>query len=143
MSRSRFKKPDLDPSGHLIMDARESDTAQDSPELSKQILRNEKEGYFRLYLAELERYYWKHLESGCAPLYGADLPGTLFDFTEVNNWNIGCLDNLLTRLDKAVPGVNRWESLKRAADCKIVRFYNLQLWRSTFAWHLVCALSLF
>ncbi|KAL0470174.1 hypothetical protein QR685DRAFT_571331 [Neurospora intermedia] len=58
---------------------------------------------------ELERIYWKTL-TYAPPLYGADLPGTLFaESTE--NWNLNKLPNLLDVLGTKVPG-------------------------ATFAWHL-------
>ncbi|KAI1374844.1 hypothetical protein F4677DRAFT_425119 [Hypoxylon crocopeplum] len=70
---------------------------------------------------ELERIYWKTL-TYAAPLYGADLPGTLFD-DECENWNLNKLPNLLDVLGTKVPGVN-------------TAYLYLGMWKATFAWHL-------
>lgn len=70
---------------------------------------------------ELERIYWKTL-TYAPPLYGADLPGTLFaESTE--NWNLNKLPNLLDVLGTKVPGVN-------------TAYLYLGMWKATFAWHL-------
>jgi len=69
---------------------------------------------------ELERIYWKTLTFN-NPLYGADMPGSLFDDrTEV--WNVAKLDNLLCRIDKLIPGVNS-------------AYLYLGMWKATFSWH--------
>lgn len=70
---------------------------------------------------ELERIYWKTL-TYAPPLYGADLPGTLFD-EDCNCWNLSKLPNLLDVLGTKVPGVN-------------TAYLYLGMWKSTFAWHL-------
>ncbi|KAK4166264.1 DNA damage-responsive transcriptional repressor RPH1 [Cladorrhinum sp. PSN259] len=70
---------------------------------------------------ELERIYWKTL-TYASPLYGADLPGTLFD-ESVENWNLNKLPNLLDVLGTKVPGVN-------------TAYLYLGMWKATFAWHL-------
>ncbi|KIH89181.1 jumonji family transcription factor [Sporothrix brasiliensis 5110] len=70
---------------------------------------------------ELERSYWKTL-TYAPPLYGADLPGTLFsENTEL--WNLNKLPNLLDVLGTKVPGVN-------------TAYLYLGMWKATFAWHL-------
>ncbi|KAK3683433.1 hypothetical protein B0T22DRAFT_384051 [Podospora appendiculata] len=70
---------------------------------------------------ELERIYWKTL-TYAPPLYGADLPGTLFgESTEI--WNLNKLPNLLDVLGTKVPGVN-------------TAYLYLGMWKATFAWHL-------
>ncbi|KAI1506689.1 hypothetical protein F5X99DRAFT_365161 [Biscogniauxia marginata] len=70
---------------------------------------------------ELERIYWKTL-TYAPPLYGADLPGTLFnDSSEC--WNLNKLPNLLDVLGTKVPGVN-------------TAYLYLGMWKATFAWHL-------
>ncbi|RKP00104.1 hypothetical protein CXG81DRAFT_13646, partial [Caulochytrium protostelioides] len=71
----------------------------------------------------LERAYWRSLSHG-APRYGADMSGTLFDpdADAANPWNIGKLDNLLTRVQRALPGVNR-------------PYLYFGMWKATFAWH--------
>lgn len=70
---------------------------------------------------ELERIYWKTL-TYAPPLYGADLPGTLFD-EECESWNLNKLPNLLDVLGTKVPGVN-------------TAYLYLGMWKATFAWHL-------
>ncbi|KAJ2955223.1 hypothetical protein NQ176_g11412 [Zarea fungicola] len=70
---------------------------------------------------ELERAYWKTL-TYAAPLYGADMMGTLFDDkTEI--WNLNKLPNLLDVLGTKIPGVN-------------CAYLYLGMWKATFAWHL-------
>ncbi|KAG6040591.1 hypothetical protein E4U41_007784 [Claviceps citrina] len=70
---------------------------------------------------ELERAYWKTL-TYAAPLYGADMMGTLFDDrTEI--WNLNKLPNLLDVLGTKIPGVN-------------TAYLYLGMWKATFAWHL-------
>ncbi|EAQ86808.1 hypothetical protein CHGG_08061 [Chaetomium globosum CBS 148.51] len=70
---------------------------------------------------ELEKTYWKTL-TYAPPLYGADLPGTLFG-DSVENWNLNNLPNLLDVLGTKVPGVN-------------TAYLYLGMWKATFAWHL-------
>jgi hypothetical protein len=53
---------------------------------------------------ELERAYWKTL-TYAPPLYGADMPGSLFD-EKTTSWNLGNLENLLDVLGTKIPGVN-------------------------------------
>ncbi len=71
---------------------------------------------------ELERIYWKTL-TYAPPLYGADLPGTLFDEDKTELWNLNKLPNLLDVLGTKVPGVN-------------TAYLYLGMWKATFAWHL-------
>ena len=70
---------------------------------------------------ELERAYWKTL-TYAPPLYGADMPGTLFD-DRTTTWNLGKLENLLDILGTKIPGVN-------------TAYLYLGMWKATFAWHL-------
>jgi hypothetical protein len=70
---------------------------------------------------ELERAYWKTL-TYAPPLYGADMPGTLFD-DRTTTWNLGRLENLLDVLGTKIPGVN-------------TAYLYLGMWKATFAWHL-------
>ncbi|KAI5782942.1 JmjC domain, hydroxylase-domain-containing protein, partial [Pyronema domesticum] len=70
---------------------------------------------------ELEKHYWKTLTYN-SPLYGADMPGSLFDDT-TESWNVAKLDNLLDCLGKKLPGVN-------------TAYLYLGMWKSTFSWHL-------
>lgn len=70
---------------------------------------------------DLERAYWKTL-TYASPLYGADMPGTLFD-DRTTTWNLGKLDNLLDIMGTKIPGVN-------------TAYLYLGMWKATFAWHL-------
>ncbi|EKG19631.1 Transcription factor jumonji/aspartyl beta-hydroxylase [Macrophomina phaseolina MS6] len=71
--------------------------------------------------AELEQNYWKTINFG-QPLYGADMPGSLFD-ESTTSWNVAKLENLLDVLGTKVPGVN-------------TAYLYLGMWKATFAWHL-------
>ena len=71
--------------------------------------------------AELEDKYWKSL-TYAPPMYGADMPGSLFDASTAN-WNVAKLENLLDVLGTKVPGVN-------------TAYLYLGMWKATFAWHL-------
>jgi hypothetical protein len=57
-----------------------------------------------------------------SPLYGADMPGSLFD-DSTTTWNVSKLENLLDCLGKKLPGVN-------------TAYLYLGMWKSTFSWHL-------
>jgi hypothetical protein len=70
---------------------------------------------------ELERAYWKTL-TYAPPLYGADMPGSLFD-NRTTAWNLGKLENILDVLGTKIPGVN-------------TAYLYLGMWKATFAWHL-------
>ncbi|GAK67152.1 jmjC-domain-containing protein [Moesziomyces antarcticus] len=72
---------------------------------------------------EIESEYWRSLNFGKPPMYGADLRGTLFD-DNTQHWNVGKLDNILTRLrlKRKLPGVN-------------TPYLYWGMWRATFAWH--------
>ncbi|TVY84137.1 DNA damage-responsive transcriptional repressor RPH1 [Lachnellula suecica] len=70
---------------------------------------------------ELERAYWKTL-TYAPPLYGADMPGTLFT-EQTTSWNLGNLDNILDVMGSKIPGVN-------------TAYLYLGMWKATFAWHL-------
>ena len=69
---------------------------------------------------ELEKSYWKSLTYN-QPMYGADLPGSLFD-DSVKEWNVAHLDNILNRLGKVLPGVNS-------------AYLYLGMWKASFSWH--------
>lgn len=69
----------------------------------------------------LEKIYWKTIAYK-EPMYGADMPGSLFD-DRTRSWNVAHLDNLLNQLDMKIPGVND-------------AYLYCGLWKSTFAWHL-------
>ncbi|KAI4631188.1 hypothetical protein J4E83_002717 [Alternaria metachromatica] len=70
---------------------------------------------------ELEDNYWKTINYG-SPMYGADMPGSLFD-DSTTSWNVAKLPNLLDVLGTKVPGVN-------------TAYLYLGMWKATFAWHL-------
>lgn len=70
---------------------------------------------------ELETAYWKSLMYN-NPMYGADMPGSLFR-DEIESWNVAKLPNLLDVLGQKVPGVN-------------TAYLYLGMWKATFAWHL-------
>ncbi|BDD59732.1 hypothetical protein MAP00_004925 [Monascus purpureus] len=70
---------------------------------------------------ELETAYWKSLMFN-NPMYGADMPGSLFD-DSTTSWNVAKLPNLLDVLGQKVPGVN-------------AAYLYLGMWKATFAWHL-------
>ena len=70
---------------------------------------------------ELEVAYWKSL-TFAPPMYGADMPGSLFDDSTAS-WNVAKLENLLDVLGTKVPGVN-------------TAYLYLGMWKATFAWHL-------
>lgn len=70
---------------------------------------------------ELEEAYWKTIWSG-QPMYGADMPGSLFD-DRTTSWNVAKLPNLLDVLGTKVPGVN-------------TAYLYLGMWKASFAWHL-------
>lgn len=73
---------------------------------------------------ELERKYWKYI---CLrpPLYGADVPGSLFD-ERLQGWNLRDLHTMLSRVleegGHSLPGVN-------------TPYLYFGMWRATFAWH--------
>lgn len=71
--------------------------------------------------AELETLYWKSL-TFAPPMYGADMPGSLFDDT-TTSWNVAKLENILDVLGQNVPGVN-------------TAYLYLGMWKATYAWHL-------
>lgn len=70
---------------------------------------------------ELEVAYWKSLTFN-NPMYGADMPGSLFD-DSTTSWNVAKLENLLDVLGQKVPGVN-------------TAYLYLGMWKASFAWHL-------
>ena len=72
----------------------------------------------------LERKFWKNIPLN-PPLYGADVPGSLFDDRQ-RGWNIKRLSSLLSRTLEAngasIPGVTQ-------------PYLYAGSWRSFFAWH--------
>lgn len=70
----------------------------------------------------IEAEYWRTLNLGTPPMYGADQQGTLFD-DRTTQWNVGTLDSLLSRTLKcALPGVT-------------TPYLYFGMWRASFAWH--------
>ncbi|KAJ3169514.1 hypothetical protein HDU88_000704 [Geranomyces variabilis] len=88
-------------------------------------------GFTDEYCAELERFYWRNI-AYAAPMYGADMLGSLFDADDVrtvletsqktNSWNLAHLDNLLKRVKAKLPGVT-------------MPYLYFGMWKATFAWH--------
>uniref|UniRef100_A0A669DVZ2 [histone H3]-trimethyl-L-lysine(9) demethylase n=1 Tax=Oreochromis niloticus TaxID=8128 RepID=A0A669DVZ2_ORENI len=73
---------------------------------------------------ELERKYWKNVTFN-APLYGADVNGTLYD-PDVKEWNICHLDTILDTVERdsgiTIEGVN-------------TPYLYFGMWKTTFPWH--------
>lgn len=73
---------------------------------------------------DLERKYWKNV-TYIAPLYAADVKGTLTD-PDVKEWNIDKLETILDYVNKdygiEIDGVN-------------TAYLYFGMWKSTFAWH--------
>ncbi|KAJ1927862.1 hypothetical protein IWQ60_002553 [Tieghemiomyces parasiticus] len=70
----------------------------------------------------LDRQYWRNL-SFAPPMYGADIPGTLFPTPATfPTWNPRNLGSVLNRIDISMPGVNQ-------------PYLYLGMWKATFAWH--------
>lgn len=70
----------------------------------------------------IEAEYWRGLNLGHPPMYGADQQGTLFD-GRTTAWNVGTLDSWLSRrLQCALPGVT-------------TPYLYFGMWRASFAWH--------
>ncbi|OXU30586.1 hypothetical protein TSAR_010232 [Trichomalopsis sarcophagae] len=73
---------------------------------------------------DLERKYWKNI-TYVAPIYGADVSGSLTD-PDVNEWNINHLGTILDYVNKdygiSIEGVN-------------TAYLYFGMWKTTFAWH--------
>lgn len=73
---------------------------------------------------DLERKYWKNV-TYIAPIYGADISGSLTD-DDVNIWNINHLGTILDYVCKdygiSIAGVN-------------TAYLYFGMWKTTFAWH--------
>ncbi|XP_067839747.1 lysine-specific demethylase 4C-like isoform X6 [Heptranchias perlo] len=73
---------------------------------------------------DLERKYWKNL-TFVAPIYGADVSGSLYD-EDVDEWNISRLNTILDVVAEesgiAIEGVN-------------TPYLYFGMWKTTFAWH--------
>ena len=54
---------------------------------------------------EVEKRFWKSLGPTCeAPMYGADLLGSLFGDDHASGWNLNRLDNMIKLLPRNLPG---------------------------------------
>ncbi|XP_066479807.1 lysine-specific demethylase 4A [Tiliqua scincoides] len=73
---------------------------------------------------DLERKYWKNLTFN-APIYGADVNGTLYD-KHIDEWNIGRLNTILDIVENesgiTIEGVN-------------TPYLYFGMWKTSFAWH--------
>ncbi|XP_063770068.1 lysine-specific demethylase 4C [Pseudophryne corroboree] len=73
---------------------------------------------------DLERKYWKNL-TFVAPIYGADVNGSLYD-EDINEWNISRLNTILDVVGEecgiSIEGVN-------------TPYLYFGMWKTTFAWH--------
>ncbi|XP_062436898.1 lysine-specific demethylase 4A isoform X4 [Rhea pennata] len=73
---------------------------------------------------DLERKYWKNLTFN-APIYGADVNGTLYE-KHVDAWNIGRLNTILDIVENesgiTIEGVN-------------TPYLYFGMWKTSFAWH--------
>ncbi|CAH1979501.1 unnamed protein product [Acanthoscelides obtectus] len=73
---------------------------------------------------DLERKYWKNI-TYVAPIYGADVSGSLTD-DDVNEWNINRLGTILDYVNEdygiSIEGVN-------------TAYLYFGMWKTTFAWH--------
>ncbi|KAI8824088.1 putative jumonji family transcription factor [Fimicolochytrium jonesii] len=84
-------------------------------------------GFDKDHCSRLERHYWRNV-TFAAPLYGADMLGSLFDHPTIEEaardipWNLTRLPNLLNRVNLKLPGVN-------------LPYLYFGMWKSTFAWH--------
>lgn len=75
--------------------------------------------------SERERKFWKSIGNAVGqepPLYGADMPGTLFREHEAGEWNLRRLDTPLKNLPGDVQGVN-------------TTYLYFGSWRAMFAFH--------
>ncbi|XP_063795426.1 lysine-specific demethylase 4A [Pseudophryne corroboree] len=73
---------------------------------------------------DLERKYWKNLTFN-APIYGADVNGSLYD-KHIEDWNIGHLNTILDVVEResgiTIEGVN-------------TPYLYFGMWKTSFAWH--------
>jgi len=73
---------------------------------------------------ELERKYWKNVSYN-SPIYGADVPGSLYD-DNVDEFNINRLNTILDLVSESygikIMGVN-------------TAYLYFGMWKTTFAWH--------
>lgn len=70
--------------------------------------------------SERDRAYWRTVAFNPV-LYGADMPGSLFD-SDQEVWNLAKLPNLLDLLNAKLPGVND-------------PYIYFGMWKAAFAWH--------
>lgn len=70
---------------------------------------------------DLEQIYWRNVNVGVKPWYGADVPGTLFD-DNVEIWNLSKLPTILNKIEDDMPGIN-------------TPFLYFGMWKTSFGWH--------
>ncbi|GAA5890494.1 hypothetical protein JCM6882_002939 [Rhodosporidiobolus microsporus] len=83
-----------------------------------------REDYSPETMRDFERRYWRTLTFGEAPMYGADMAGSLFS-DSTTAWNVAHLGDLLPKLAPSacsIPGV-------------VSPYLYFGMWRATFAWH--------
>lgn len=108
------------PEPREITKGRKSKTAEDAEFIDFDYRIDDNDQYTPERCQELEKSYWKSLTFN-NPMYGADLPGSLFD-DSTKDWNVAHLDNILNRLGVTLPGVNS-------------AYLYLGMWKATFSWH--------
>ncbi|XP_045070404.1 lysine-specific demethylase 4C [Coregonus clupeaformis] len=73
---------------------------------------------------DLERKYWKNV-TFVSPIYGADVPGSLYD-EGIEEWNIGHLNSILDVIEEdcgvSIQGVN-------------TPYLYFGMWKTSFSWH--------
>eukprot|EP00163_Fabomonas_tropica_P002848 TRINITY_DN1228_c0_g3_i1.p1 TRINITY_DN1228_c0_g3~~TRINITY_DN1228_c0_g3_i1.p1 ORF type:complete len:364 (-),score=77.94 TRINITY_DN1228_c0_g3_i1:403-1494(-) len=69
----------------------------------------------------LERQFWKQISTDVGPLYGTDIPGTLFTKDD-SLWNLNEFPSPLFRYRPDMPGIT-------------TSFLYFGTWRSYFSWH--------
>lgn len=75
----------------------------------------------KLSYEDRERAYWRNITLS-PPVYGADMPYSLFDESQ-DVWNLNKLDNILNILNIEMPGINE-------------PYLYWGMWKATFAWHI-------
>nr|CCA18657.1 hypothetical protein TRIADDRAFT_27796 [Albugo laibachii Nc14] len=94
-------------------------TAQEFKEIAAQCSDGEPRDLFKM--DEIERAFWKSMRSTMdAPIYGADIEGSLFDSSCNSTWNLNDLKTILCRIE--LPGVTR-------------SMLYFGMWRAMFAFH--------
>ena len=82
------------------------------------------QGYPEFWLLKAEEFYWKNVLNH-SPIYAGDLLGTLMDYDKRNEWNIGALDNILTKMDGNII-FKLIISASSRSKCSIFIFWNVE-----------------